>query len=51
MRYRLLEGTGRVAEIHLTWRAKSEVPPLPRTLLFASFEGWAAKVGDDEEPE
>lgn len=42
MLYRLLDGTGRVAEVHLTWtRSPPERPPWPVTAIFASLDEWA----------
>ena len=41
--YRLLDGTGRVAVVHLTWTASPpERYPYPWTTLYPSFEAWAA---------
>ncbi len=37
--YVLDDGSGRVAEVHLTWRARQS-PPSPFTLIFESFEEW-----------
>lgn len=40
--FRLLDGSGRVAVVHLTWtRSPPERPPWPGTLLFDSAEAWA----------
>ena len=40
--FRLLDGSGRVAEVHLTWtRNPPERPPWPGTAIFASFDEWA----------
>lgn len=40
----LLEGSGRVAEVHLTWAGEKERPPWPATTLFGSFAEWASSV-------
>ncbi|HYH78306.1 MAG TPA: hypothetical protein VEX86_00865, partial [Longimicrobium sp.] len=41
--FRLLDGSGRVAMVHLTWTSSPpERPPWPATALFASLEEWAA---------
>lgn len=41
--FRVLDGSGRVAEVHLTWtRSPPERPPWPSAALFDSFETWAA---------
>jgi hypothetical protein len=40
--FRLLDGSGRVAVVHLTWtQSPPERPPWPSTELFDSFEAWA----------
>jgi hypothetical protein len=40
--FRLLDGSGRVAEVHLTWTSSPpERPPWPSTGIFASLEEWA----------
>ncbi|HEU4557304.1 MAG TPA: hypothetical protein VFS20_05620 [Longimicrobium sp.] len=42
MLYRLLDGTGRVAEVHLTWiSSPPDRPPWPLTATFSSLEEWA----------
>ena len=43
--FQLNNGTGRVAEVHLTWSGKKENPPWPNTLVFETFAGWARSVG------
>ena len=41
--YRLLDGSGRVADVHLTWtRGGPEQPPYPHTLLYDTVEAWLA---------
>jgi len=45
--FELLDGSGRVAEVHLTWTGERERPPWPGTTLFASFEDWAESVRDE----
>ncbi len=35
--FQLLDGTGRVAVVHLTWARHPEAPPWPATELFADF--------------
>src|SRR5262245_44848403 len=40
--FHLLDGSGRVAVVHLTWtRTSPERPPCPNTRLFPSLEAWA----------
>ena len=38
--FQLRDGTGRVAEVHLTFQ-HPERPPWPRTRIFPSLEAWA----------
>lgn len=46
--FRLLDGSGRVADVHLTWtRSFPEKPPWPHTALYDSIEAWAAAVEED----
>jgi len=44
--FKLLDGTGRVAEVHLTW-ARNEKPPWPRVELFASLAEWIERGRDE----
>ena len=46
--FQLLDGTGRVAEVHLTWAGERERPPWPGTALFDSFAGWVELVSMKE---
>jgi hypothetical protein len=40
--FRLLDGTNRVAVVHLTWTQNPpDQPPWPYTVLYQSFEEWA----------
>jgi len=42
--FTLEDGTGRVAVVHLTWTySPPERPPWPSTMVFASWEEWAAE--------
>jgi hypothetical protein len=41
--FRLLDGSGRVAVIHLTWARWQEEPPWPGFSLFPNLEAFAAK--------
>ncbi len=42
--FRLLDGSGRVAVVHLTWtKSPPERPPWPATALFASVDEFAAE--------
>jgi len=38
--FRLLDGTGRVAVVHLTWAKSPERPPWPGTTIYASLYEW-----------
>jgi hypothetical protein len=42
--FELLDGSGRVAEVHLTWAGEHERPPWPGTALFGSFADWVESV-------
>ena len=35
------DGSGRVASVHLTWRAAREVPPWPASSLYDDLSTWA----------
>jgi hypothetical protein len=51
--FRLLDGSGRVAVVHLTWtRTPPERPPWPGTAVFAGLEEFAAQCmrPDHDEP-
>jgi hypothetical protein len=39
--FALLDGTGRVASVHLTWSSRQERPPWPATAVYPSLEAWA----------
>lgn len=41
--FRLLDGSGRVAVVHLTWARHPEPPPWPGFELFPSLEAFAAE--------
>jgi hypothetical protein len=38
----VLDGSGRVASVHLTWARRAEAPPWPGSALFASRDEWLA---------
>jgi hypothetical protein len=38
--FQLLDGSGRVAVVHLTWVGGRESPPWPGTAIFSSLEAW-----------
>jgi hypothetical protein len=41
--FRLLDGSGRVAVVHLTWTCSPpEHPPWPETSVYPTLESWAA---------
>jgi hypothetical protein len=44
--FELLDGTGRVAVVHLTWQGKQK-PPWPSTTIFEGFEAWARAVEEE----
>ncbi|MCW7541470.1 hypothetical protein OOT46_27040 [Aquabacterium sp. A7-Y] len=37
--FELLDGTGRVAEVHLVWQGR-QTPPWPSSAIFPSLEDW-----------
>jgi hypothetical protein len=42
--FRLLDGTGRVAVVHLTWTHNPpEQPPWPDTIIYADYEAWVSQ--------
>jgi hypothetical protein len=42
--FRLLDGTGHVAVVHLTWTYRPpEEPPWPTTALFPTFDAWVTE--------
>jgi hypothetical protein len=38
--FELLDGSGRVAEVHLVWSSGSQPPPFPLSRIFANLEVW-----------
>jgi hypothetical protein len=36
----LLDGSGRIAVVHLTWMGEKEKPPWPSTVIFDSTSAW-----------
>jgi hypothetical protein len=40
--FEIVDGTGRVADVHLTWRKGQETLPWPITTIYSSFSEWAA---------
>lgn len=38
--FHLLDGSGRVAEVHLTFRGSKEPPPYPVSRIYASLAEW-----------
>jgi hypothetical protein len=48
--FQLHDGTGRVAEVHLSWkRAQESDPRWPAVRLFSSFEAWAVSMKSDHD--
>ena len=41
--FALLDGTGRVAEVHLTWAAEAD-PKWPAAQLFADLQAWEERA-------
>jgi hypothetical protein len=41
--FRLMDGSARVAVVHLTWIGRQEEPPFPLTDLYASLDDWAIR--------
>lgn len=39
--FEILDGTGRVADVHLTWSKGTERMPWPITTIYASITEWA----------
>jgi hypothetical protein len=42
--FEILDGTGRVADVHLTWSRSQERLPWPGTDIYASLQEWIEKV-------
>lgn len=42
--FEILDGSGRVAHVHLTWRMGMDRLPLPDTKIFASLQEWVVEV-------
>jgi hypothetical protein len=42
--YELLDGSGRVANVHLTWSKSRERLPWPGTDVYGSIQEWITKV-------
>ena len=34
------DGSGRIAQVHVTWEGREERPPWPRHAIFSSFAEW-----------
>ena len=47
--YRLLDGTDRVAVVHLTWAGRAEAAPWPHTALFEDLDRWVAQTQAGED--
>ena len=41
--FEFLDGSGRVAVVHLTWTKTKEAPPWPGTTVYSSMQEWAQK--------
>jgi hypothetical protein len=44
---RFLDGSNRVAEVHLTWRHAVESPPFPGATIYDSIDAWMAACASD----
>ncbi|GLS97882.1 hypothetical protein [Piscinibacter gummiphilus] len=40
--FEMLDGTGRVAEVHLVWQGRQK-PPWPASSIYSSLEEWRVK--------
>jgi hypothetical protein len=49
--FELRDGSGRVAQVHLTWAGERETPPWPGTLLFDNFADWVEGVKEEYGPD
>jgi len=50
--FEVLDGSGRVAVVHLTWSMKPERSPnCPHTVFYESLESWASKGMHDDHNE
>lgn len=41
--FEILDGSGRVAVVHLTWSKAEEVPPCPGSTVYSSMQEWSQK--------
>jgi hypothetical protein len=48
--FELLDGSGRVAEVHLTWARERETPPWPDSSSFENFDDWVESVREKYPP-
>lgn len=42
--FELLDGSGRVADVHLTWGQHQQRLPYPATAIYPSLEDWMSQV-------
>ena len=42
--FQLLDGSGRVAQVHLTWSKTQQRLPWPATTIYKKLEEWAEKI-------
>lgn len=42
--FQILDGSGRVADVHLTWSKSQERLPWPCAMIYQSLEEWVEKV-------
>jgi hypothetical protein len=45
--FTVIDGSGRVAVAHLTWRQGAEPPPWPSSIIYESFAVWAKKEQEE----
>ena len=42
--FQINDGSGRVAQVHVSWAGEEERPPWPSTSIFSSLAEWACSV-------
>jgi hypothetical protein len=47
--FELLDGTGRVAEVHLSWAGEAERPPCPFTEIHSDFAAWVGSFNSRDD--
>lgn len=49
--FELLDGSGRVANVHITWSRSRERLPWPETSIYSNLQDWVEKVMEPEHQE